>query len=117
VIAGIFFVVIFGFGFWLHRSGKPYNSILLNIHKLISLVALILFVREMVLVNQVAALSTLELTVGVLTVLLFVVSVITGGLVSIDKPLPAVVLKVHQVAPYLTVLSTVATLYLLKWAA
>jgi hypothetical protein len=114
VAAGIFFIMIFIFGFWLHRSGKPYNSLLLNIHKLIALAALVLFVREMVLVNQIAALSTLALTVGVLTVLLFVVGIITGGLVSIDKPMPAVVLGVHQVAPYLTVFSTAATLYLLS---
>jgi hypothetical protein len=32
---------------------------------------------------------------------------------SIDKPMPAIVLRLHQVMPYLAVLSTAVTLYLL----
>lgn len=113
-VASLLFLVIFVFGFWLHRSGKPYNSFLLNIHKLISLAALILFVREMVLVNRVSMLSAQQLAMGVLTVLLFVVGIITGGLVSIDKPMPAIVLRVHHITPYLMVLSTAGSLYMLS---
>jgi len=37
VITGLFFVFVFLLGFWLSRSGKPYNSLIFNFHKLIGL--------------------------------------------------------------------------------
>jgi hypothetical protein len=45
--------------------------------------------------------------------LFFAGNVATGGLLSTDKTMPAVILKLHQITPYLTVLSTAVTLYLL----
>ena len=42
------------------------------------------------------------------------VAEVTGGLLSMDKTMPAVIRRLHQVTPYLTVLSTAATLYLLS---
>jgi hypothetical protein len=113
-ITGLFFLVIFLFGYWLHRSGKPYNSLLLNAHKLISLGAFVYLARIVYQFNQAIALNALELTVIGITFLLFLVGIISGGLVSIDKPLPAAVQSVHHVTPYLTVISTALTLYLLS---
>jgi len=37
----------------------------------------------------------------------------TGGLLSAAKNLPGTVLTVHQIAPYLAILASAATLYLL----
>jgi hypothetical protein len=42
--AGLFSLFLFLSGFWLSRSGKPYNGIIFNIHKLIALTAVVLFV-------------------------------------------------------------------------
>ena len=36
---------------------------------------------------------------------------------SVDKTMPALVLRLHQLTPYLTVLSTAGTLYLLLFSA
>ena len=55
----------------------------------------------------------LQITAVVVTILLFAVTVVAGSLLSIDKPMPAVVLKLHQVMPVLSVLSAAGTLYLL----
>jgi hypothetical protein len=38
---GIIFLLTLVFGIWLSNSGKPYNGILFNIHKLIALGAVI----------------------------------------------------------------------------
>jgi hypothetical protein len=37
----------------------------------------------------------------------------SGGFLTSNKPMPIAVLRVHQIVPVLTVLSTAATLYLL----
>jgi hypothetical protein len=110
----LFCIFIFLSGFWLNRSGKPYNEIIFNVHKLIALGAVVLFVITLYRTNQVAALSTIELLAGVVTGLFVLGLFVTGALLSIDKPMPAVVLKLHHIIPYLAVLSTAITLYLLS---
>jgi hypothetical protein len=43
IVTGLLFLVVFASGFWLSKVGKPYDLVLLPIHKLISLRALVLF--------------------------------------------------------------------------
>jgi hypothetical protein len=110
---GLFFVFIFLSGYWLSRSGKPYGAIIFNIHKLVGLamgVFLIVTVRQ---VHQVAPLGAAEIAAIVVTVLFFVGVVAAGGLLSVDKSMPVAVSMVHKLLPYVAVLSTAVTLYLL----
>lgn len=111
--AGSFFLAIFLSGFWLSRSGKPYSSLYLNIHKLIALAAVVFLVMTVTRLNQVARLNTLELTVCLIAALLFLLTIISGGLASIPKDLPAAISNLHHLLPWVTILSTVVTLYLL----
>jgi hypothetical protein len=110
---GLFFVVIFVSGYWLSRSGKPYNVIVLTIHKLISLAAAAFLVITIFQTYRGAALGAAGLIAGIVTGLFFVSTVVSGGLMSIDKPMPAAISMMHKLFPYLTVLSTAVTLYLL----
>jgi hypothetical protein len=87
--------------------------IILTIHKLIGLAAGIFLVMIVYRIHQLAPLSPVEITAIVVTVLFFAGTVATGGLLSTDKPMSAAVLRMHQIAPYPTVLSTAVTLYLL----
>jgi hypothetical protein len=112
IVAGLFFLFIFLSGVWLSRSGKPYSVIILTIHKMISLAAAVFFVITIYRINQMAKLSAIELVAVVVTGLLFLGTGVSGGLVSADKPMPVALLRVHQIVPVLTVLSTAATLYL-----
>jgi hypothetical protein len=73
----------------------------------------VFLVITMYQVNQRATLNATELTAGVVTGLAFLGTGISGGLLSSDKRMPVAVLRVHQIVPFLTVLSTGATLYLL----
>jgi len=113
VSAGLFFLFIFLSGFWLSRTGKPYSGIILTIHKLIGLAAGAFLVMTVYRIHQVAPLSPVEITAIVVTVLFFAGNVATGGLLSTDKPMPAAISRMHQIMPFLTVLSTAVTLYLL----
>lgn len=104
------FLVIFVSGFWLSRSGKPYNVVIFTVHKLVSLGAVVFLAAT---IHQVAGLGVAELLAGVVTGLLFLCTFISGGFLSTGKPMPAAVLKMHRVTPFLTVLSTTVTLYIL----
>jgi len=108
--AGLFFLFIFLSGIWLSRSGKPLNGLILTIHKLISLAAGVFLIITLYQMNHAAALGALELAAAVVTGLFFVGTVVFGGLLSTGKPMPAVILRMHQVMPFLTVLSAAVAL-------
>jgi hypothetical protein len=110
--AGLSFVFIFLSGLWLSRHEKPFNSLVLNIHKLIALAVGIFVVVTAYRTNQVATPGTTGLTATGVTGLLFLGTGITGGLLSIDKPMPDAIQWAHRITPYVTVLSTAVTLFL-----
>ena len=115
LIIALLYIVKFLFGFWLFRTGKPYNTLILTIHKLVSLATLVYIV---VIANRVRldiGLSEVETIVVVATILLFLVSIATGGVLSVDKPAAGFLSILHKLAPVLSVISTSATLYLLVW--
>jgi hypothetical protein len=110
--AGLFYLFIFLSGIWLTRSGKPYNTIVLAIHKLVSVAAVVFLVVILYRMSGVAPLTAGELAAAVITGLFFLGTIATGGLLSADKPMPGIILWLHRITPFLTVLSTAVTLYL-----
>jgi uncharacterized membrane protein YcgQ (UPF0703/DUF1980 family) len=104
VIISTLFLFIFLSGYFLSRSGKPFNVPVLTIHKLLSLAALIYLSTRVVRVP----LNSLKIGLVTAAGLFFVSAIISGGLLSTDKPMPAIVHRIHQIIPYLTVLSTFA---------
>jgi hypothetical protein len=113
ICAGLLFLFIFLFGFWLNRSGKPYNVIVFTIHKLIALGTVVYLATIIYRVQQVTPLPPNQILIIVVTAVCFVATFATGALLSIDKTMPVIVLRLHQVTPLLTLLSTFVTLYLL----
>ena len=110
---GVLFLFVFASGVWLSRSGRPLNSITLTIHKLVSLAAVVLIAATTYQTNKQVGLGASELGASVVTGLLFLFTIATGGLLSTEKPAKGAVLTIHRVTPVLTVLSSVVTLYLL----
>lgn len=110
---GLLFVLILLSGLWVSGSGRPYSTFPFTIHKLVGLAAGVLLAVIVYQTHRVAPLGLIEIAAIVVTVLFFVGTVAAGALLSIDKSMPAIVLKLHQILPVLTVLSTAATLYLL----
>jgi hypothetical protein len=111
--AALFVLSIFVSGYWLSRSGKPYNGILFNLHKLIALAALVLLVINLLQVNRLAPISPLLVIASAVTILLIIALFVTGALASTGRTWPAIVLTLHHIMPYLAVLATIATQYLL----
>lgn len=113
VITAGLFLFIFAFGFWLSRAGKPYNTLLFTIHKLLALGAAIYLVISMYKIHQATPLAPAIWLIFGLSALCGVASFVTGALLSLNQAMPPFVLKLHQLAPYLTLLSTGALFYLL----
>ena len=112
IFAGLFFVFIVLSGFWLSHSGRPLNVFILTVHKLISLAALVFLAITIYRIHQVTPLSPIEIAASVITLVFFITLIATGGLLSTTKTLPGAILKVHQIAPFLVIFSTAASLTL-----
>ena len=111
-IMGVFFVFIGLSGYGLSHAGKPINVLILTIHKLISLAAVVYLVVTIYRIYQVTPLGPAAIAASVVSVLLFIGMIATGGLLSTTKTMPAVVSGIHRIVPYLAVISTTAALYL-----
>lgn len=118
---GVFFLFILLSGFWVSRAGKPYNSLIFNIHKLIGLGAGIYLIRTVYLTSQAAPLDAGQWASIVITVFLFLVTVAAGGLLSIldagnlqtmSQSTRKAITLVHKFSPYVIIVSTGVTLYL-----
>jgi hypothetical protein len=111
VAVGLLLIFIFASGVALSRTGRPINTALLTVHKLI-VVGTVVFLGVIAhRANQAAPLSAVELAVVVVTAVLFLAMIASGGMLSVEKPAPAVVLRLHQIVPFLAVLATGGTLY------
>lgn len=113
IFPGVLFLFTIGSGFWLSHSGKPLNTVIFTIHKLIAL-ATVVFTISLIYsllknIDPKAAVLTLMVVSSLLVISLFV----TGALLSIGKPANTLVLTTHRIAPYLAAISTAATMYLL----
>lgn len=113
VVVGLSFLFIFLSGIWLSRKGRPLNAAISTVHKLIGLAAGVFLLITIYQRNRVVPLGATEWIAIVITGLCFLGTVISGALLSSDDPMPVAVLRVHQIVPVLTALSTGATLYLL----
>lgn len=113
VTTGLFFLSIFLSGIWLSRTGRPLNVAISTLHKLISLATGVYLIVTIYQQNKVGSLNGTVWLAVVVTGLCFLAIVATGGLLSTDRQMPTAVLRVHQIVPILTVLSTAATLYFL----
>ncbi len=87
--------------------------IILTIHKLIALATLVFLIVIVVRVNKAIGLNSIQWVSTTIAGLLFIATIASGGLLSTGKSMPAAILWLHRVAPYLTLLATVASMYLL----
>jgi hypothetical protein len=116
IVAGLFFLLVFLSGIWLSRTGRPLNVGISTVHKLISLAAGIFLLVTICQRNRMVPLGAAEWIAIVVTGLCFLGTVVSGALLSSDEPRPVAVLRVHQVMPVLTALSSGVTLYLVLGA-
>ena len=108
----VLFVFVLVSGYWLGHSGKPYGILIFTLHKLIALGALILVGINVYPTLKNAGVSGTQIGLLSLAALSFLATIISGGLLSTDKDMPAFVGWMHRLLPYLTLLSSLVTLYI-----
>jgi hypothetical protein len=109
---GIIFLLTLVSGLWLSRTGKPLNTVVFTIHKLIALATVILTgmaIYNLINDTQIQLLIAALIAVAALCV---VALFITGALMSRDKPLDDNLLTIHKAAPFLVVIAMLVTLYI-----
>ena len=110
----ILFVSTLGFGLWLSLSGKPYNGLLFNIHKLLALGAVILAgVQVYSLMKSLPPQGWLFALI-VVTVLCAVALFASGAFLSIGKLYAQVLLNVHRIAIAVAIICVAAAIALLS---
>jgi hypothetical protein len=111
LIPGVIFLFTLVTGLWLSHTGRPFNGLLFNAHKLIALAAAITagvqFARLLKLSTPAIAIVLLG-AAAVCTLGMFV----SGALLSLAKPAPVFVLRIHQVTPVLLLASVLASIWL-----
>jgi hypothetical protein len=114
IITGGLFAVILVSGYLLSRAGKPYGALLLSVHKLIALGAVVFLVLTLLKLNRVEALGATAFAAALVAGVLFLILIVTGGIISAAKTAPGFVTILHRIAPYFAVIAAAATLFLLR---
>ncbi|NMC78707.1 MAG: hypothetical protein GYA59_05040 [Chloroflexi bacterium] len=113
ILPGILFLLTLVSGFWLSSLGKPLNTAVFTIHKLIALAVVVLTaVRIFEALKNVETHFLLLAAIGIAG-LCFVALFATGALMSLEKLDYAVMRTVHQVAPFVAALAVAVAAYLL----
>ena len=111
-VPGIVFILTLAFGFWLSRSGRPYNSLLFNAHKLIALAAVIVTVVQLVRILKGVYLPTLSLALLVVAAICAAGLFASGALMSAGKFNHAVLHTIHRVALAALVIALPSAIFL-----
>lgn len=107
------FLLTLAFGFWLSRSGKPYNGLLFNIHKLTALATVILAVVAIYQVLKIMDFSTLIIALLAIAALSVIELFISGALMSAGKGEYRLMKLIHNTSPFVLVIALGCTVYIL----
>ena len=113
LLSGAAFLFIFLSGYILTRIGKPYNTLIITIHKLVGVALGVYLGLTLYRRFQALGLSSLGLSIIAVTVLFFIIMVTTGSLLSAERSFPNGIKLLHRVFPYLTVIATATMIFLI----
>jgi hypothetical protein len=106
IFTGLCFLLILPSGYLLSRIGKPYHMAIITIHKLAGVALAIYLAPVLIRRYQSGSLAPPGMITTAVTVLFFLVLVVSGSLLSAEREFPPLFKTFHRVFPYLTVLAT-----------
>ncbi len=109
----ILFILTIAAGFWVSKNGKPYNTGIFTLHKLLALAAVILAAIVIAGLVKAVPLQSVIILLLVMASLSVVALFATGALMSIQKTVDSVWLFIHRIAPFLLASSVGTILYTL----
>jgi hypothetical protein len=110
---GILFLLIVATGIWLTRTGKPYNPVLFNVHKVISLAGVV--ITGIVVYNMLVGIETIPVmwVLVIATGVFFIALLVTGGLLNLDKPFYNLFRTIHRVLSALSIVLNILIFYII----
>ncbi len=113
IVGVLLFLTIF-FGIWLSNLGRPLNTVLFNIHKLIAVGFVVFgFFGLRALTKEIDHIDSIFKLLIILAVISTITLFVTGGLLSFDRFTNKFTLMVHTLTPILTTLSITIAIYIL----
>jgi hypothetical protein len=94
----LIFLLTLASGLWLSRSGKPLNSAIFTVHKLIALAAVVAFALQTNGALKTVAIQPLLIALLALVALCIVTLFASGALLSLARTPHPVLLPIHQSA-------------------
>jgi hypothetical protein len=112
IAIGVLYVLMILTGIFLTKKGKPYHPLAVNLHKFITLAMLVLAVIQVISMFKANSISGLVWVAVILAAVLFLIEMISGGILSASKVEKPLVAKSHKIVP---VLLTLAIVFLFYW--
>ncbi|MHB1395032.1 MAG: hypothetical protein ACYCYE_18650 [Clostridia bacterium] len=111
--SGILLLLTIGTGVWLSNLGKPYNTLIFTVHKLIALATAVITAVLIRFLLKNVEIKTIILTLIIVSVLFALALFITGAIMSLGMAPYRLFKTVHSIATILTAVTTVAVVYFL----
>jgi predicted cobalt transporter CbtA len=112
----LFFLFVFVSGFGLSFLPKPFNGMLMSVHKLTSLALTGYLVYVVVQFHRSGNFSGLEWAIWAIAGFSFLVAIVSGGMIAAAPTAPTAQTAAHRIAPLTAVIATAAAfcLFLLR---
>lgn len=108
---GLLFLLTIVTGFWLYGKGNPPPSSILTIHK-VAVIGNMYFLNKMFFdLRKAGAVDPSVFVLMIAMNVLFIGTIATGGLLSIETKMPNWIKTAHLVTPWLTIIASVAMLF------
>jgi len=113
ITAGALLLISIITGIWLSHIGRPLNTMIFTIHKLIALAGAIFLVIALYNPFKTASDGPVIMILTALAALFLLTLFVTGGVLSSEKSLPGFVLLLHKISPAVMILALSGVIYLL----
>jgi len=113
ILPAVLLLITLAFGLWVSLAGKPYKTLLFNIHKLAALAAVVLFVIRMIPLLKSSSPPALLLSLAVFSGLCVIVLFATGAIMSIGTQRYRFILSLHRVTLFLLLGAAVSLVWLI----
>ena len=115
ITTGALLVISILSGIWLHKKGRPLNTAIFTLHKLVAVAAIVLVVISAVnLFSRAEIRSLVDTAILALSGIIFLALVISGMLLSFDKLSIERIRGIHKITPLLALISSAGVVFLLS---
>ena len=113
ILSGVLFTIIIISGFRLRKTGHPYNFIMVSVHKFSSLAIFVILIFIIFQLKDIYAVPGLAFNLIILSGILFVLALVSGGLLSAGKISKKIISLTHKITPFLILISCGLALFLI----